>query len=70
MTSILIKITIYFTIANENIFETFFSEQTKIGKKMMLRNKLKTMDESVPDLEPLLQMVDHHKGDQVHNEHD
>ena len=36
----------------------------------MLRNKLKTMDEKVPDLEPLLQMVDHHKGDQVHDERD
>ena len=30
----IIKITIYFTIASENIFETFFSEQTKIGKKI------------------------------------
>ena len=70
MTSIIIKITIYFTIASENIFETFFSEQTKIEIKLMLRNKLKTMDETVPDLEPLLHLVDHHKGDQVHDEHD
>ena len=71
LTSIIIKIIIYFfIIASENIFETFFSEQTKVGIKVMLRNKLKTMDEKVPDLEPLLQMVDHHKGDQVHDEHD
>ena len=42
----------------------------KLEKKLMLRNKLKTMDEKVPDLEPLLHLVDHHKGDQVHDEHD
>ena len=34
LTSIIIKIPIYFIIASENIFETFFSEQTKIGKKI------------------------------------
>ena len=42
----------------------------KLDKKMMLRNKLKTMDETVPDLGSLLHLVDHHKGDQVHDEHD
>ena len=55
---------------NGSLTSTFFSEQTKVGIKLMLRNKLKTMDETVPDLEPLLKLVDHHKGDQVHDEHD
>ena len=47
-----------------------FHKQWESDKMMMLRNKLRTMDATVPILEPLFHLVDHHKGDHDHDHDD